>query len=110
MSPGCHTAENGVDQVLHVRVGKFDVLIGHEQPMVDRPVERVENQIGVESFPDFLAPNASLALLVGSRDNGLKIRSKLEALGFRIEAGVRCTSGLVLSAHRQGYEQMAKVA
>jgi hypothetical protein len=64
----------------------------------------------LDQMSPFLAANAGLALLVGSRDNGLKIRSKLEALGFRIEAGVRCTSGLVLSAHRQGYEQMAKVA
>jgi len=69
---------------------------------------------GIESVLDqispFLSTNAGLALLVGSRENALKIRSKLDALGFRIEAGVRCTSGLVLSAYRQGYEQMVKAA
>jgi hypothetical protein len=69
---------------------------------------------GIESVLDqlspFLAANASLALLVGSRENGLKIRSKLEALGFRIEAGVRCRAGLVLSACRQGYGQTQKAA
>jgi len=69
---------------------------------------------GIQSVLDqiapFLAAHAGLALLVGSRENALKIRTKLEALGFRIEAGVRHTSGLVLSAYRQGYEQMTKAA
>jgi hypothetical protein len=27
-------------------------------------------------------------------------------MGFRIEAGVRCQQGLVLSAYRQGFTQM----
>ena len=58
----------------------------------------------------FLAANADLAVLVGSRENGLKIRGRLEQLGFRIEAGVRCKAGLVLSAHRQGYAQMERAA
>jgi hypothetical protein len=69
---------------------------------------------GIEAILDqmspFLATNAGLALLVGSRENAFKIRSKLGELGFRIEAGVRCTSGLVLSAYRQGYELAAKAA
>src|SRR5579871_3971584 len=57
----------------------------------------------LDQMSPFLAANAGLALLVGSRDDGLRIRLKLEGLGFRIEAGVRCTAGLVLSAHRQDY-------
>jgi hypothetical protein len=72
------------------------------------------SSLGIESVLDqispFLATNATLALLVGSRENGLKIRTKLEALGFRIEAGVRCRAGLVLSACRQGYGQMERAA
>ena len=72
------------------------------------------SSLGIESVLDqispFLAANANLALLVGSPENGLKIRTKLEALGFRIEAGVRCRAGLVLSACRQGYGQMQKAA
>jgi len=69
---------------------------------------------GIESVLDqispFLGASSGLALLVGSRENGLKIRTKLERLGFRIEAGVRCRSGVVLSAYRQGYVQTEKVA
>ena len=64
----------------------------------------------LEQLSAFLTVNAGLALLVGPAENGLKIRSKLDALGFRIEAGVRCSQGLVLSASRQGYEQMARAA
>jgi hypothetical protein len=50
--------------------------------------------------------------LVDSRESGfcLKIRSKLEQMGFRIEAGVRCQQGLVLSAYRQGFAQMENAA
>ena len=64
----------------------------------------------LDQISAFLAINASLALLVGLRQNGLKNRSKLEALGFRVEAGVRCPQGLVLSASRQGCEQIARAA
>jgi hypothetical protein len=31
-------------------------------------------------------------------------------MGFRIEAGVRCQQGLVLSAYRQGFGQMENAA
>jgi hypothetical protein len=64
----------------------------------------------LEHVSPFLAANSCLALLVGSRENGLKIRKKLEELGFRIEAGVRCRPGLVLSASRHGYELIARAA
>ena len=64
----------------------------------------------LEQLSAFLTINAGLALLVGPAENGLKIRSKLDALGFRVEAGVRCSQGLVLSASRRGYEQMARAA
>lgn len=64
----------------------------------------------LDQMSAFLTVNAGLALLVGSGDDGLKIHRKLEALGFRIEAGVRCPEGLVLSASRQGYEQIAMAA
>jgi len=64
----------------------------------------------LERISPFMTVNAGLALLVGSGKSGLKIRTKLEKLGFRIDAGVRCPRGLVLSASRQGYEQMARAA
>ena len=56
----------------------------------------------------FLCTHAALAVLIDSRESGfsLRIRAKLEQMGFRIEAGVRCQQGLVLSAYRQGFNQM----
>jgi hypothetical protein len=59
-----------------------------------------------------LGTSATIAALIKS-DQGslvLQIRKKLEQLGFRIEAGVRCRQGLVLSAHRQGLGQMEAAA
>ena len=60
----------------------------------------------------FLSTSATIAVLINSRENGLslKIRGKLEQMGFRIEAGVRCHEGLVLSAYRQGFGQMENAA
>ena len=60
----------------------------------------------------FLCTSAAVAVLIDSRESGfcLKIRSKLEQMGFRIEAGVRCQQGLVLSAYRQGFGQMENAA
>ena len=60
----------------------------------------------------FLCASAAVAILIDSRESGLclKIRSKLERMGFRIEAGVRCQQGLVLSAYRQGFGQMENAA
>jgi hypothetical protein len=55
----------------------------------------------------FLSTNATIAILIDSRDGDvcLKIRKKLEQMGFRIEAGVRCHDALVLSAYRHGFDQ-----
>ncbi len=36
--------------------------------------------------------------------------SAAKQMGFRIEAGVRCQQGLVLSAYRQGFGQMENAA
>jgi hypothetical protein len=60
----------------------------------------------------FLSSSAAIAVLIDSRESGvcLRIRSRLEQMGFRIEAGVRCQQGLVLSAHRHGFGQMEKAA
>jgi hypothetical protein len=84
-------------------------------PKAQHAVGLVASRIaGAESLLDqlspFLATNAAIALLIGARDNSFKIRTKLQNLGFRIEAGVRCTSGLVLSACREGYGQMERAA
>jgi hypothetical protein len=55
----------------------------------------------------FLCTSAAIAVLIDSRESAtcLKIRAKLEQMGFRIEAGVRCQQGLVLSAYRRGFER-----
>jgi hypothetical protein len=60
----------------------------------------------------FLGPSAAIAVLIDSRESGfcLKVRSRLQQMGFRIEAGVRCQQGLVLSAYRQGLAEMENVA
>jgi hypothetical protein len=60
----------------------------------------------------FLRTTAAIAILIDSREAGLglRIRAKLEQLGFRIEAGVRCRQGFVLSAHRRGYGEMENAA
>jgi len=60
----------------------------------------------------FLCTSAAIAVLIDSTESGccLKIRTRLEQMGFRIEAGVRCQQGLVLSAYRQGFGQMENAA
>ena len=60
----------------------------------------------------YLSASAAIAVLIDSRESGfcLKIRSRLEQMGFRIEAGVRCQQGLLLSAYRQGFGQMENAA
>jgi hypothetical protein len=60
----------------------------------------------------FLCIRASIAILIESRESGfcLKIRAKLQQMGFGIEAGVRCQQGLVLSAYRRGFGQIENAA
>jgi len=66
--------------------------------------------LAIESALDqvspFLGPSATIAILICSREGEfcLKIRRRLEQMGFQIEAGVRCHDGLVLSSYRQGYQ------
>ncbi len=65
-------------------------------------------ETALAQISQFLSPSAAIAVLIDSRESGscLKIRTRLERMGFRIEAGVRCQQGLVLSAYRQGFNQM----
>ena len=69
-------------------------------------------EAALAQISQFLSPSAAVAVLVDSRESGLclKIRYLLEQMGFRIEAGVRCQQGLVLSAYRQGFAQMENAA
>jgi len=60
----------------------------------------------------FLTTNAIIAVLIDSREGefSMKIQHKLQQMGFRIEAGVRCQRGLVLFADRRGFSQMEQAA
>ena len=63
-------------------------------------------------YRNFSTPARPIAVLINSAKaaSRLKIRTRLEQMGFRIEAGVRCQQGLVLSAYRQGFGQMENAA
>jgi len=65
----------------------------------------------VELSP-FLSTSAAITVLIDSREvgAGLRIRERLAHMGFRIEAGVRCQQGLVLSAIRRGFGRMQQAA
>ena len=69
-------------------------------------------EAALAQISQFLSLSAAVAVLIDSRESGLclKIRYLLEQMGFRIEAGVRCQQGLVLSAYRQGFVQMENAA
>jgi hypothetical protein len=69
-------------------------------------------EAALTQMSQYLSASAAIAVLIDSRESGLslKIRSRLEQMGFRIEAGVRCQQGLVLSAYRQGFGQMENAA
>jgi hypothetical protein len=69
-------------------------------------------EAALAEISQFLCPSAAIAVLIESRESGLtlRIRTRLEQMGFRIEAGVRCQQGLVLSAHRHGFAQLENAA
>lgn len=69
-------------------------------------------EAALAQISQFLCPSAAIAVLIDSREGGfsLKVRTRLEQMGFRIEAGVRCQQGLVLSAYRQGFVEMENAA
>jgi len=60
----------------------------------------------------FLTANSAIAVLIESQegDSSMTIRHKLQQMGFRIEAGVRCRQGFVLFACRRGCAQMEQAA
>jgi hypothetical protein len=69
-------------------------------------------EAALAEISQFLCASAAIAVLIDSRESGvnLRIRAKLEQMGFRIEAGVRCREGFVLSAVRQNFGQMQNAA
>jgi hypothetical protein len=77
---------------------------------VQESIDEVE--VALAQVAPSLGTAATIAVLIKASESGcaVKIRKKLEQLGFRIEAGVRCHQGLVLSARRQGFAQMERAA
>ena len=69
-------------------------------------------EAALTQISQFLSASAAIAVLIDSRESGssLRIRTRLQQIGFRIEAGVRCQQGLVLSAYRQGFGWMENAA
>jgi hypothetical protein len=69
-------------------------------------------ETALTQISQFLSASAAIAVLIDSHESGfsLKVRTRLEQLGFRIEAGVRCQQGFVLSAYRHGFGEMENVA
>ena len=71
----------------------------------DRCYQAIEAAINQISRHLYAA--ASITISIESQENGLgcKVRTKLQQLGFRIEAGARCHQGFVLAAHREEFGQ-----
>jgi hypothetical protein len=69
-------------------------------------------EAALTQISQFLSASAAIAVLIDSRESGfsLKVRTRLQQMGFQIEAGVRCQQGLVLSAYRQGFVEMENAA
>jgi len=69
-------------------------------------------EAALDEISPFLCTHAAVAILIDSREGGssLRIRMRLQQMGFQIEAGVRCQQGLVLSAYRHGFGQMENAA
>ena len=86
------------------------------------PIPRRQHAVGLiagqtslaalEQISQYLCPSATIAVLIESREGGCseRIRTRLQQMGFRIEAGVRCQQGLVLSAYREGFAQIENAA
>lgn len=60
----------------------------------------------------FLSASATIAVLIDADESSSSssVRAKLQQMGFRIDAGVRCHQGLVLSACRKNFGQIEKAA
>ncbi len=69
-------------------------------------------ETALTGISQFLGASAAIAVMIDCHETGasLRIRGKLEQMGFRIEAGVRCQQGFVLSAVRQGFGEMQNAA
>lgn len=82
--------------------------------LADRNPAAIEKALG--EISPFLSANATIAVLIDSEscshhnNSSPGVRTKLQQMGFQIEAGVRCHQGLVLSACRQGFGRIERAA
>lgn len=99
-------ARIGLPSIFHLRKPAFSVGLITVQDMFS------EFETALSQIAPFLGTTAAIAVLIKSNEAGfaLKVRKKLEQLGFRIEAGVRCRQGFVMSAYRQDAAQMKRAA
>jgi hypothetical protein len=84
----------------------------HTVGLITGQNSRAAIEAALTEIAQYLCASATIAVLIDSREGDvcLRIRARLEQMGFRIEAGVRCQQGLVLSAYRHGFGQMEKAA
>lgn len=76
--------------------------------LADRSSTAIENALG--DISPFLCTHATVAVLIESDSSSLGVRTKLQQMGFQIEAGVRCHQGFVLSACRHGFGRVERAA
>ena len=77
--------------------------------VADRNPAAIETALG--DISPFLSTSATVAVLIDSdNSSSLGVRTRLQQMGFQIEAGVRCHQGLVLSACRHGFDRLDRAA
>src|SRR5665213_1687844 len=76
----------------------------------DRSFQDLETSLVCTS--QLLNATAAIVVSIESPERGLRlrVRTKQEQLVFRIEAGVRCQQGFLLSAYRCNFASIAKAA
>ncbi len=86
------------------RQHSIGLIADHGSP---ESIERALSEIS-----PFLSEHATIAIFIDSHggNSSSRARSKLQEMGFRIEAGVRCESGFVLSAYRAGFVRIGRAA
>ena len=57
MTSGGNTPEDSLKQAVEVRLGKINATVRDEQPVVDRAIQQVQDDIGVEAMPKLLVLN-----------------------------------------------------
>jgi hypothetical protein len=84
----------------------------HSVGLIAGPKSPTTIEAALAQISPFLSGCAAIAILIDPHETGLgpTTRTRLQQMGFRIEAGVRCDQGLVLSAYRPGFAQMERAA